>query len=1055
MAARLLLMWWMNVFSLNRHFKEILMPKKRLTIIIAAVIIFFLLLIVIGLVILNRQPGSPLADIGPTVLITNPGPEKNRGASPSIEIEAAAYGDNPIHHLELWLDGELSQTFYNQDLGQASVLEISFNQLLTSGGHLLFVRAVDTHNLIGQSLPITAEGTLAFAGDEPVTLVKIQPGDTLDETLAANGTDLAAVLPFNPGLNNGGASPGINIAIPIPPEGGNPPANNPPLPQANGIILDVRELLPIGNPPLGLIPAQALAPPSAPTGLLATVTACTINLTWTDTSDQEAGYNVWITGLSLPPRIAARTNDAQAQGSVSVVLQALGNGDYVYWVEAYNSAGAQPSNQIQVSLAESCPNQLGSTLMIEAIDFSAPAQYDRAYCYVSLEGNPETWLPGSQGQFMQVVGGKSDLTSLPLSSRSYSMAVPGDQTLTVDGECWGWAAGSLSKIGLFSGTINQSNWDGTRIPLTGPAFEIGLRITNKQEKGEVVLFASPDSGIAPPKILKLEAAITLADVGIDPWEAMDYLDRGNLRTLTWTWFPYAPGTTRVTGFTILINGIPFKQITSPDTRSTEIRVPGFCGTKLEISMVANVDQKQSLPSNTFVDQQPDCTLYAVVNFKQVRFGWTNDSFNPSNKCDTMESYFNLSVTEVLDRYQPNERQGRKKIKSFWGGGFYMDLRCGHYDMNNLAGDYYKKDERNPTQIVVPLRPVDGHFTSYIIEAAIWDHDTNPDDLIAQFNGSIYIRPNMIEGLLKKMSGSPKMIKDYYCSSYKGYFNGDAHSAMDVCVDIYADNPSTGASTVPSNAPLQEPAPEKPKADPGLQFKPLSDVAITASYVDPDGNFYIRVRNEGPDDLVKGTLNLTTTIQTDDPNVGGSPWTNSFTYLGLKKDSQTDLYAWTWGKLDTTKYSYTITVDIGTEGFTDSNLTNNKHTVSFTKSELQSVPDPLKADLQIADIRSTGTGDLMVVIQNAGPDVIRHVNTTVTCDATEVSRLAGTAVATMGLERTSIINLDPEETYKFYPIHNDFRFNQLLNWYIFSCQVKAEGAFADIIPANNFFTKTVQ
>ena len=79
----------------------------------------------------------------------------------------------------------------------------------------------------------------------------------------------------------------------------------------------------------------------------------------------------------------------------------------------------------------------------------------------------------------------------------------------------------------------------------------------------------------------------------------------------------------------------------------------------------------------------------------------------------------------------------------------------------------------------------------------------------------------------------------------------------------------------------------------------------------------------------------------------------------------------------------------------------------------------------------------------------------TCEATEVSRLAGTVVTIMGLERATILSLDPEETYKSTPTHKDFNFNLLLNWYIFSCQVKAEGPFADINPANNFLTKTVQ
>jgi len=513
------------------------MPRKRLIIIIAAVVIILLLAVAIGLVILRRQPAAPIPDLGPTVLIISPGPEENTAPSASIAIQAAAYGDNPIHHLELWLDGELAQSFYNQDLGQVSSLEISFNQLLTSGGHLLFVRAVDTHSLIGQSLPITAEGTLPFSAEDPVILVQIQPGDTLEETLAANGTDLASILPYNPGLNSGGAGPGANIAIPVPPEAGSPPAGNPPLPQANPTILDLIKLLPLGNPPLVMISAQKYPPPSAPTGLQASVNGCMVKLSWTDTSDLEAGYQIWITGLGLPPRVAARSESAQETGPVSVELEALGPGDFVYWVEAYNIAGAQPSNQVLVSTSETCPNQLGSTLTIEAVDFSTPAQYDRTYCYVSLEGNPEARLPGSQNQFIQLAGGKSDLTSIPAASRSFSMAPPADQSLQVDGECWGWAGGSLSKIGLFSQTISQAQWDGSRVPLAGAGFEIGLLVSSKQEPGKVVLFSSPDPGIAPPKILSMEAPITLADVGLDPWEAMDYLDRGNLRTLTWEWFP--------------------------------------------------------------------------------------------------------------------------------------------------------------------------------------------------------------------------------------------------------------------------------------------------------------------------------------------------------------------------------------------------------------------------------------------------------------------------------------------------------------------------------------
>jgi len=515
----------------------------------------------------------------------------------------------------------------------------------------------------------------------------------------------------------------------------------------------------------------------------------------------------------------------------------------------------------------------------------------------------------------------------------------------------------------------------------------------------------------------------------------------------------------VTGFTVLINGIPFKQILSPTDRSTEIRVPGFCGTKLEITMVANLDQKQSLPSNMFADQQPDCTLYAVVRFKQVRFGWTNDSLNPNNKCDTLQSYFNLSVTEIFDRYQDNERSGRKKVKSFWGGGFYMPVRCGHYQLDDLAGSYYAQDALHPTQITVPLRPLDGHSADYLIEAAMWDYDNwpNNDDLIARFNGSISIRPNQIEGLLKKMQGSPKMIKDYYCDSYVGYFSGDAYSGIYVCVDIYSDNPSTGTSTVPSNAPLSEPAAKDPSPSPGLQFISRSDLAILESFIDSNDSYNIRVRNEGPDDLVDVTLKITTTIQTDDPNLGGSPWTRDITHFDLKNNARIDLYTYPWGKLDTAKYNYTFSIEMTTEGFTDPDPTNNKHSTSFAASALQSVQDPLTADLKIVDIRSNGYDDLIVVVQNGGPDVISFSKSTVTCEATEVSRKEGTARKIEGLERAINLKLDPDDREQITPIPTkpDSDLNLLLNWYIVSCQVKADGSFADLNPANNFFTKTVQ
>ncbi|MCJ7734593.1 MAG: hypothetical protein MUP11_08590, partial [Anaerolineales bacterium] len=957
----------------------------------------------------------------------------------------------PIHHLELWLDGELAQTYYNSDLSEPAPIQIGFNQTLTAGSHLLIVRAVDSFSLIGQSLPVTAQGSLAFTGEGPFSLVSIPPDGSLDETLAASGTDLNAVLLNNPGLG-AGASPGTVIAIPIPKEVP-APGPNPPAPPSNPTFLDLIKLLPIGNPPLALIPVQVAGPPSPPAGLQARGDACSLNLTWQDTSEDEAGFQVWITGLGVKPRVAARTAANKGTGPVSLELPAVGAGDFVYWVEAYNVAGAQPSNQVFVSVPGPCPNQLTSTLTVETLDFNSSAVIEKGYCYISLQDHPEVRLPVNQDQFIPLSGGKGDLTSLPASSRNYKMAVPNSGSIKIQGECWGWTGGTLSKLGVFNQTVQETEWNGSRIPISSAVFDIGLALTVSLPEGKLVPFAAPDPGIPSPILLKLEAPIILGDVGLDPMDALNYLDQGNLRTLTWEWLPSPISPAKLTGYTILINGIPFQHVTSPAARSAVLKLPGFCGTNIKVSLVAEEDDRQSLPSNILVDVQPPCGLYAVVDFKGVHFGWTNDSLNPSNECDNLQAYFRISVSEVFDYYQPEERQGVKVVKSFNGGGYYRDVRCGIYDLNYVAGSRYTETELDPTRIILPLRAVEGHPTHYVIEAAMWDYDVGSgDDLIARFDSSFVIGPAKVESLLADMQGSPPMIKDWYCDEYIGIFNGDAKSKIDVCVDLYATDPSTGAVTLPSNAPIPDPSSAPPLDSPGLQFKPVSDIAILETYINGDGNLFARIINEGPDDLVKKNLTITTSIQTNDPNLYGLPWTSRH-FVNLKVGSKEDLSA-NQQKLDPSLYDYTITVAVSLDEGSEPGLNNNQRTDEYTAGGLEVVPNPLVLDLQIADIRSNSAGKLVVEVHNNGPDFYETAQSTINCEVTQVSRLDGTSTTISGIEEVTYHNLNAGDSKLFSPAKSGLEFNLSANWFIISCQIQSDGVFADPDPANNFLTKNV-
>jgi hypothetical protein len=1034
------------------------MPRKQLFIaIIGATLLICVASGTFMFLLVRRQQRQYPAATGPSVLITSPGPGDAALAAPAVVVQSLAYGSNPIDHVELWLDGEKVQSYENPSAGSPAPMEASFSQVLTEGRHLLFARAVDNNNLVGQSLPVEVTGVLAVEGQGPFNLITLQAGEGIDESLATAGADLISALRSNPGLDLGSAGPGAVIAVPVPPEdGGQAAAPASPVAEiVNPAPLEVTGIYPIGLPLAQLFPAFNLDPPAAPTALQASVAGCMINLIWNDASEQEAGFNVWITGVGVPPRIAARTAASAGNGGVSVELQAFREGSFVYWVEAYNSAGSQISNQASVNVTGPCPTGDGAQLLVEVLDFSGPAQIDRAYCYVSLQDFPEARMPAGQDQFIRVSGGNGNLASLPAAARSYKLAIPATPSLTLQGDCWGWAGDSLSRLGTFYQAILQTAWDGKRIPLASSIFEVGVTVSVAQPGGNVVPFAAPDPGFPAPLILALEQPISLGDVGLDPMEALDYLDRGNQRTLRWKWNSNGQGTNDITGFTILLNGIPFKQINSPQARSVQFDVPGFCGTKLDVSMVANAGELQSLPSNVVSDVQPACTLYALVDFESATFGWTNDTLNPANECDTMESYARISVSEIYDRGGTDETRGAVLSKSFNGGGFYQPIRCGNYDMNTIAGSTYTALEGNPTSFVLPIRVVEGHTTTYDIEATIWDWDEfGPNDVIGRYTGSMFFRSEMIEPLMAKMQGNPGVLSDFFCDSYTGIFDGDAKSRLDMCVDLYPTSPSSGATQLPSTAPQEGTQGSGIPPVVGSAFKPSIDLALMGTSIDQAGKLTVRLRNEGPDDLVGATINLLTTIQTDQPGVGSTPWITRRTGLNLASGAQMDLRVWPWDTLDTKAYSYTISVGLTAEGFSETNQGNNSVTSEYTASPLQTQPDPLRSDLAIGRITLDSKGNLLVSVANHGPDFLQYAQVSMICEAQQVARATGMSSMVTGLEASRQLNLNSGASADLQPITADFAFNLLTHWYLVSCQLKADGVI-DTNQLNNFATVTLQ
>jgi hypothetical protein len=421
----------------------------------------------------------------------------------------------------------------------------------------------------------------------------------------------------------------------------------------------------------------------------------------------------------------------------------------------------------------------------------------------------------------------------------------------------------------------------------------------------------------------------------------------------------------------------------------------------------------------------------------------------------MDSYSRISVSEFYDRGGTDETSGVVLSKSFNGGGFYQPIRCGIYDMNTIAGSSYTKDEANPTQFILPIRVVEGHTTTYEIEATIWDYDSlSANDVIARFMGSMYFHPDMIEPLMAKMQGNPGVLKDYYCDSYTGIFDGDAKSRINICVHLYPTSPSSGVAQLPSNAPQDGTQGSDSPPVVGLAFKPSIDLALMGTDIDQAGTLTVRLRNEGPDDLMEATVNLVTSIKTDQPGVGSTPWTTRKTWFDLASGAQIDLRVRPWDKLDPKTYSYSISVELNVENFNETNQGNNNVASEYTASPLSAVPDPLKNDLAIDRITLDSKGNLLVSIVNGGPDFLQYSQVGVNCEAQQVVRATGDSSLVTGIDASRQLNLNSGASDNVQPIKADFTFNLLTHWYLVSCQLQADGV-DDLNQANNFATVTLE
>jgi len=653
----------------------------------------------------------------PAVLVTDPAAGAEVPAGSHLVVSSTAVGMRPIVRVELWMDGELQEAQESDRPEGLFPFYADFDLLITSEGpHQLFVRAVDTADVVGQSAMVSVAGVLKPA--EIFQAIAVQEGDTLDGIAAANGIGPGVLDQLNPGLGSP-LAPGSVVKVPAPsdaqPEA--QPPETPPVP-AGGTqiqIPDVAMMQIASDRSTGLtsigtfIPEPFvgnISPPATPTGLQAEVKGCKIAVRWNDNADDEENYYIYMVpvtfhGFALP---AANLKPSPGTGPAWFELQPTTSGTFGISVDVANSYGSRSSATVwvYVEYQPGCPVTAATSLDIKVLDLSAAADLEKAYCYLSLENSTEQRTP-SVGDFVTLQGGKSQ-ASYYLGL--YSIPLPKDSQLDVSGECWGWSADQLRLLGTFAASFAPETWLGDRQAIKREALEIGISIQPSLTWGsEAQGSVSIDPTLPVPYALRE-----------DPPPAEYQGEIPAKVTLRWKW---DGDPTKIDSFEIYLNGLPY-QYGVPHFKEQErmVSLRAECGQMVRWQVAVRTGSARSSLSSPLDHVLPPCQAYLRVRFDEIRFEKTDDGW-PGDTCDTLDAYFQLSVRDVT--------------RSFWNTNFVIPLKCYLYQFADITGGPHKAIYgAEPYVITIPLSPGEDPSALWI-KARFWDSDSwNPDDLVATF-----------------------------------------------------------------------------------------------------------------------------------------------------------------------------------------------------------------------------------------------------------------------------------------------------------------------------------
>jgi hypothetical protein len=381
---------------------------------------------------------------------------------------------------------------------------------------------------------------------------------------------------------------------------------------------------------------------------------------------------------------------------------------------------------------------------------------ERVYCYVSFENLPERRLPDHDGDFISVQGGHGDLAPWP---HMFAVPLPTDGSLDLQGECWGWSGKTLSKLGAFASALPASTWDGSDQVLGGGPLEITIGVLAKSASDPAD--ATYTSGPALP----VPYALSEKELDQEP----------RVRELSWKWDGKRED---IDGFIIFINGAEVwgAAYFPPDGYRTTVKLDQGCGQNLKWQVAAVSKSTLSALSAPLPVGVAPCKTVVQVRYQSIELQCAAEG---SSNCQTEKGLANYSLCDDLDGYY--ELSVNDETRPFFGGDFFVPIRCGLYPLNQL-GAWYVDNGVYPSADSFIL-PADAEPIDLRLRAAFWDYDsTSGDDRITAISHNIWY-PSL-ESARSSLHADDTANGCLWTSDENFEYNGTARASVTYTLEIF-------------------------------------------------------------------------------------------------------------------------------------------------------------------------------------------------------------------------------------------------------------------------------